>query len=229
MPAPAAVLDDAPLADAVPRQQPHQARRRALGNTAEPGVVDVGKVAAVQGHRPRDWLVLFLSRKGAEDVVTSGREMNAMPDTDKRGYPYKTHLNVLHDALQIVDIPALVEACTDEWYNQTLTRVNDSVVRLGVLKGEYHWHKHEDEDEFFFLVKGRFIVDLEDRSVELAPSQGITNPARRGAPHTRARALDCVDDGGSGGDTDGRLSTVAARGSHHSTAPLAYQTLSTLA
>ncbi len=108
-----------------------------------------------------------------------------MPDTDKRGYPYKTYLNVLYDPLQIVDIPALVEACTDEWYNQTLTRVNDSVVRLGVLKGEYHWHKHDDEDEFFFLVEGRFIVDLEDRSVELAPSQGITIP--RGVVH-RTRA-----------------------------------------
>jgi mannose-6-phosphate isomerase-like protein (cupin superfamily) len=100
-------------------------------------------------------------------------------------YPYKTYLNVRFGPLEVVDVPALVAACTDEWYNQTLTRVNDSVVRLGVLKGEYHWHKHDDEDEFFFLVDGRFIVDLEDRSVELVPRQGITVP--RGVVH-RTRA-----------------------------------------
>ena len=100
-------------------------------------------------------------------------------------YPYKTYLNILYEPLQVVDVPALVEACTDEWYNQTLTRVNDAVVRVGVLRGEYHWHKHDDEDEFFFLVEGRFIVDLEDRSVELAPRQGITIP--RGVVH-RTRA-----------------------------------------
>jgi mannose-6-phosphate isomerase-like protein (cupin superfamily) len=100
-------------------------------------------------------------------------------------YPYKTYLNVLYPPLEVVDVPALVEACTDEWYNQTLTRVNDSVVRLGILRGEYHWHKHDDEDEFFFLVEGRFIVDFEGRSVELAPRQGITVP--RGIVH-RTRA-----------------------------------------
>jgi mannose-6-phosphate isomerase-like protein (cupin superfamily) len=104
---------------------------------------------------------------------------------DPNTYPYKTHVNVLYEPLRVVDIPALVAACTDQWYNQTLTRVNDVVVRLGVMQGEYHWHKHDDEDEFFFLVDGRFIVDLEDRSVELAPRQGITVP--RGVVH-RTRA-----------------------------------------
>ncbi len=105
--------------------------------------------------------------------------------TDPGSYPYKTYLSVLYEPLQVVDVPALVAACTDEWYNQTLTRVNDSVVRLGILRGEYHWHKHDDEDEFFFLVEGRFVVDFEDRSVELAPRQGITVP--RGVVH-RTRA-----------------------------------------
>ena len=47
-------------------------------------------------------------------------------------------------------------ACTDQWYNQTLCQVNDSVVRLGVVQGEYHWHKHDDDDEFFYVVSGRF-------------------------------------------------------------------------
>ncbi len=100
-------------------------------------------------------------------------------------YPYATHLNVLYAPLELVDVQALADACQDRWYNQTLTRVNDSVVRVGVLQGEYHWHKHDDEDEFFYVVEGRFIVDLEDRSVELGPRQGFTVP--RGVVH-RTRA-----------------------------------------
>jgi hypothetical protein len=67
-------------------------------------------------------------------------------------YPYATHLNVLHAPLERIDVQALADACTDRWYNQTLTRVNDSVVRLGVMEGEYHWHQHEKEDEFFYVV-----------------------------------------------------------------------------
>ena len=98
-----------------------------------------------------------------------------MADTEE-GYPYVTHLNVFYNQLELVDVPALVAACTDRWYNQTLCRVNDSVVRLGVVQGEYHWHKHEDEDEFFYVVEGLFLIDLEGRTVELSPGQGFVVP-----------------------------------------------------
>ena len=91
-------------------------------------------------------------------------------------YPYATHLNTYYEPLELIDVPALVAACTDRWYNQTLCRVNDSVVRLGVVQGEYHWHKHEDEDEFFYVVQGEFLIDLEDRSVRLGPGQGFVIP-----------------------------------------------------
>jgi mannose-6-phosphate isomerase-like protein (cupin superfamily) len=100
-------------------------------------------------------------------------------------YPYDTHLNVRYPPLEVVDVPALVAASAHPWYNQTLCQVNDSVVRLGVVKGEYHWHKHDTEDEFFYLVSGRFLIDLEDRSVELKPGQGFVVP--KGIVH-RTRA-----------------------------------------
>jgi mannose-6-phosphate isomerase-like protein (cupin superfamily) len=107
-------------------------------------------------------------------------------------YPYVTRLNVLHGALEIVDVQALVDACTDRWWNQTLCKVNDSVVRLGIVQGEYHWHKHDDEDEFFYVVDGRLLIDLEGpkgradgRVVELAPRQGFVVP--KGVVH-RTRA-----------------------------------------
>lgn len=103
----------------------------------------------------------------------------------KESYPYLTHLNVYYAPLELVDVPALVAACKDRWYNQTLCRVNDSVVRLGVVQGEYHWHKHDDEDEFFYVVEGRFLIDLEGRTLELASGQGVVVP--KGVMH-RPRA-----------------------------------------
>lgn len=100
-------------------------------------------------------------------------------------YPYATHLNVFYPPLAVVDVQPLVDACKDRWYNQTLCKVNDSVVRLGVMQGEYHWHKHDDEDEFFYVVEGKFLIDLEGRTVELAPRQGFVVP--KGVVH-RTRA-----------------------------------------
>jgi mannose-6-phosphate isomerase-like protein (cupin superfamily) len=95
-----------------------------------------------------------------------------MADAEKT-YPYVTHLNVLYPPMEVVDVPALVAACTDRWYNQTLCQVNESVVRLGVIQGDYHWHKHDDEDEFFYVVEGKFLIDLEGRTIELEPGQGF--------------------------------------------------------
>jgi hypothetical protein len=91
-------------------------------------------------------------------------------------FPYATHLNVLCGPLELIDVQALVDDCTDRWYNQTLCRVNDSVVRLGIVQGEYHWHKHDEEDEFFYVVEGRFLLDLEGRTVDLGPRQGFVVP-----------------------------------------------------
>ncbi len=89
-------------------------------------------------------------------------------------YPYVTRLDVKFDHLEVIDIPAMVRECTDQWFNQTLTRVNNSVVRVGIIQGEYHWHKHDRDDEFFFVLEGRLFVDLEDRTIELDPGQGVT-------------------------------------------------------
>ena len=98
---------------------------------------------------------------------------------------YSINLDTKFGNLEKIDINALVNACKEPWFNQTLCRVNDCVVRLGVVHGEFHWHKHDEEDEFFYVVQGRFFIDLQDRSVELLPSQGFTVP--KGVMHkTRA-------------------------------------------
>jgi mannose-6-phosphate isomerase-like protein (cupin superfamily) len=98
---------------------------------------------------------------------------------------YTIHLEPRFDFLEAIDVPALVEACKDDWYNQTLCRVNDSVVRLGILKGEFHWHKHDEEDEFFFVLDGDFLIDLEGETISLSRHQGYTIP--KGVVH-RTRA-----------------------------------------
>jgi mannose-6-phosphate isomerase-like protein (cupin superfamily) len=103
-----------------------------------------------------------------------------------QNFPYETRLNVLYEPLQVIDEKALAEASPHKWYNQTLCQVNESVVRLGVVEGEYHWHKHDADDEFFYVVEGQLLIDLQDRTVELAPRQGFVVP--KGIVH-RTRAL----------------------------------------
>jgi len=100
-------------------------------------------------------------------------------------FPYDTRLNVLHKPLELIDEKALADAAPHKWYNQTLCQVNESVVRLGVVEGEYHWHKHDNDDEFFYVVEGKLLIDLEGRTVELAPRQGFVVP--KGIVH-RTRA-----------------------------------------
>lgn len=100
-------------------------------------------------------------------------------------YPYVIHLNSYYKPLEIIEEKALADACPHKWYNQTLCAVNESVVRLAVIEGEYHWHKHDGDDEFFYVVEGKLLMDLEGRTVELNPRQGIVVP--KGVMH-RPRA-----------------------------------------
>lgn len=104
---------------------------------------------------------------------------------DPASHPYATYLDVKFAPMSVVDVPGLIAACKDRWYNQTLCKVNDSVIRLGVMQGEYHWHKHDNDDEFFFVLQGHFIIDLEERSVDLQAFEGFVVP--KGVVH-RTRA-----------------------------------------
>lgn len=105
--------------------------------------------------------------------------------SDPKDFPYHTRLNVQFKPLELIDEKAVTDACTHKWFNQTLCQVNDSVVRLGVVEGEYHWHKHDNDDEFFYAVEGKFHIDLEDRTITLEPRQGVVIP--KGVMH-RPRA-----------------------------------------
>ena len=105
-----------------------------------------------------------------------------MADSDK----YAISLDNRFGYLTLIDVPSLVRASTEQWSNQTLTQVDGSVVRLGIVQGEFHWHHHDDEDELFFVLDGELLVDLEGgRTVVLRPQQGFNIP--KGTRH-RTRA-----------------------------------------
>ncbi len=87
---------------------------------------------------------------------------------------YNINLDTRFQHLELIDVPAVVAACKEKWQNFTLTQVNDSVVRIGIVEGEFHWHKHDNDDEFFFVLEGQLLIDLEDRTIELNPMQGTT-------------------------------------------------------
>ena len=99
--------------------------------------------------------------------------------------PYDIHMDVKYGPLERVEAGHLADTCPEKWWNQTLCRVNDSLARLGVFEGEFHWHKHDREDEFFFVLEGRLLLDLEGRTVTLEPRQGLVVP--KGVMH-RTRA-----------------------------------------
>jgi oxalate decarboxylase/phosphoglucose isomerase-like protein (cupin superfamily) len=106
-------------------------------------------------------------------------------------FPYETRLNILHGPLELIDVHTVPGANDYKWFNQTLCKVNDSVVRMAAIEGEYHWHKHDDDDEFFYVVDGELLIDirdgLEDRTLSLQSGQGFVVPKtvvhRTRAPH----------------------------------------------
>ena len=119
---------------------------------------------------------------------TSGKHKGFLPRATREGAcvsssdKYSINLDVKFKPLELIDATSLAHAVTDDWFNQTLCRVNECVVRLGVFReGLFHWHKHDREDEFFFVLAGRFVIELETETVTLGRHQGLTVP--RGVMH----------------------------------------------
>ena len=101
------------------------------------------------------------------ELINEGKPMPTNED-------YHINLATKFKHMELIDVPSVVAVCKEKWQNFTLTEVNDSVVRIGVVEGEFHWHKHDNDDEFFFVLEGQLLIDLEDRTIELNPNQGTT-------------------------------------------------------
>lgn len=106
----------------------------------------------------------------------------------KQRYDIKTD-SVMFAAGEHIDVAAIGDAQTP-WWNRTLCTVNDAWVRLGVMEGDFHWHKHVAEDEFFLVLEGHLDIELEDRVVTLTRGQAFTVPAGvLHCPHARVRSV----------------------------------------
>ena len=120
--------------------------------------------------------------RGANSLL---KIMSIGVDGMQNPYPYQINTDVKFKPLELIDVKQLAADCQEDWYNQTLSQVNDCVIRLGIVQGEFHWHKHDNEDEFFYVVSGNLFIDIEGRSLELSPQQGFMVP--KGVLH-RTRA-----------------------------------------
>jgi mannose-6-phosphate isomerase-like protein (cupin superfamily) len=113
-----------------------------------------------------------------------------MSDAQSR-WNYVVNMNDKFGSLAVIDVDAEAAAVSVPWFNQTLTTVNDSLVRLGVFQGEYHWHKHGEQDEFFMVLDGELLLDVEGReTVSLVRHQGYTVP--KGVMHRTRAPQRCV-------------------------------------
>lgn len=89
---------------------------------------------------------------------------------------YKLNMDIKYDYLEKIEVPEIVKNCKDKWFNQTLCKVNSSVLRLGIFEGEFHMHRHDNDDEVFFVLEGSLILETEKGSFELKQYEGICIP-----------------------------------------------------
>lgn len=99
--------------------------------------------------------------------------------TDKTNYVF--NMDVKYDYLQKISVPEITENCKEKWFNQSLCKVNDSVLRLGIFEGEFHMHKHDNDDEVFFVLEGSLELETENGNFHLGEKEGVCVP--KGVKH----------------------------------------------
>lgn len=68
------------------------------------------------------------------------------------------------------------------WAPVEIARINDQVIRMALLEGEYHWHKHKNEDELFYVIKGKIVIQLKDEP-NITLSEGQMAVVPKGVVH----------------------------------------------
>jgi mannose-6-phosphate isomerase-like protein (cupin superfamily) len=80
-----------------------------------------------------------------------------------------------------VNLAEKLDRFSDVWRPRIVAELNGQLVKLVKLKGEFVWHKHDAEDEFFLVVRGRFRMEFRDRHVWLEAGEFLVVP--RGVEH----------------------------------------------
>jgi mannose-6-phosphate isomerase-like protein (cupin superfamily) len=91
-------------------------------------------------------------------------------------YNYNQQMDIKFDYLEKITIKDIVRNNKDKWFNQSLCEVNSSVLRLGIFEGEYHMHKHENDDEVFFVLEGAMVLETEKGNFDLGQYEGTCVP-----------------------------------------------------
>jgi mannose-6-phosphate isomerase-like protein (cupin superfamily) len=97
-------------------------------------------------------------------------------ENNQKNFNYNQQMNIKFDSLEKITIKDIVRTNTDKWFNQSLCEVNSSVLRLGIFEGEYHMHKHENDDEVFFVLEGAIVLETEKGNFELGQYEGVCVP-----------------------------------------------------
>ena len=91
--------------------------------------------------------------------------------------------------MRAIDILAQFERVTEFWSPKVVARVNDQYVKLAKVKGQFVWHAHADEDELFWVIRGRLKIEFRDRTVEIGPGECLVVP--RGVEHNPVAEEEC--------------------------------------
>lgn len=91
--------------------------------------------------------------------------------------------------LSAVNLRREAERLTDYWSPRVVGEVNGQYVKVAKLKGEFVWHKHDDEDELFYIVKGRLTIQYEDGAVTL--NEGDFHVVPRATMHNPVAEEEC--------------------------------------
>ena len=78
--------------------------------------------------------------------------------------------------MNAIDLNEKLATFVEHWQPRTITQFNGHDVMVVKVKGEFTWHKHDDTDDFFFVLKGRVTIKMRDRDVTLGPGQLFVVP-----------------------------------------------------
>ena len=86
--------------------------------------------------------------------------------------------------MDVVALTQQFEHITDYWSPRVVAQVNDQLIKVAKVKGDFVWHDHEHEDEMFLVLKGQLHLEMEDREVVLKPMDVFVVPKGvRHRPH----------------------------------------------
>lgn len=84
----------------------------------------------------------------------------------------------------------ILEIANRPWHPVEVAKVNDQVVRVALCRGEYHWHKHANEDELFYVLKGQLTIQMKEPYLDITLDEGELAVIPKGVEHCPKSTMD---------------------------------------